>query len=265
MGYLQELEAAEMSEALIGASDKRIPVTITIRRDESWLNLQSRFLAVVDGRLVLEPPVAPGSDTPLKLLPAEKVGVSFKHKHHKHLFNCTVVNMGSLSLGEGHVANVLRLGIPAGMQRVQRRTYFRAPIPEGHVVRVSFWLGGRALEPKGVSPERPVWSGRLQDLSAGGFLAKIPGDAAMALDSGDIVGARVTFGTAEEGFCVDAQVRYLSDSENNALLGGQFVALEQDSDGKNTLRIICAKVSEYQRLALSSRGRGKRESVAPAS
>ena len=65
-------------------------------------------------------------------------------------------------------------------------------------MRISFWLGGQDSEPVGTTPDRPVWSGRITDISAGGFQTLVTSDVAMAIDLGDTVGLRITFGAGEE-------------------------------------------------------------------
>ena len=83
---------------------------------------------------------------------------------------------------------------PSRMQRLQRRAYIRAEVPPNRIVRASFWLGGRTAEPTGGSPTTPVWSGRVVNLSAGGFQLHTDAAAASDVEIGDAVGVRVVFG-----------------------------------------------------------------------
>jgi len=252
MGVLQELNAAQMSDALVGACGKHIPVMTMLRRADSWLNLRSRFLAIDGANLIFEAPVAgPGSSLEA-IAPAENVGVSFKYKHHKHLFSSVVLSIQDYSGPRGETT-AMTLQCPTSMQRIQRRAFYRAAIPANRIVRVSFWFGGRNSEPAGTTPEHPVWSGKVEDISAGGFQVRTRDDVGMGLDVGDTVGLRMTFGLSAEAIYADAQFRHAKPTSEGALLGFHLLGLGQGDEGKNALRVITGKVSEYQRLALPHR------------
>ena len=252
MSILQDLNPTQMSEALVSICEKHIPITVMLRRGETWLNLRSRFLAIDGARLVFEIPHSEDG-TPLDdLIPAEKLGASFKHKHHKHLFNTTVLTVQDFH-GPTGKSKVLLVGCPTSMQRIQRRAYFRADVPSNRIVRVSFWFGGCETEPSGTNPEQPVWSGKVEDISAGGFQVRVRRDVAIILDTGDMVGLRMTFGMSAETLFANAQFRHAIPTDKGALMGFQFIGLGQSPEGKNALRIVAAKVSEYQRLSLRHR------------
>ena len=249
MSVLQELNPMQMSEALIAICEKHIPITVMLRRGQTWLNLRSRFLGIEGARLIFDMPHNEAGEPLDDLVPAEKLGVSFKHKHHKHLFNTTVLKLRDCEDGTGGAGKLLA-GCPTAMQRIQRRAYFRSSVPPNRMVRVSFWFGGSETEPSGTNPEQPVWSGKVEDISAGGFQARTRDDVALVLDTGDMVGLRMTFGMSAETLFADAQFRHAIPAEQGTLMGFQFIALGQSPEGKNAMRIVGAKVSEYQRLAL---------------
>ena len=252
MSALQELSPMQMSEALVAAAEKQIPVTVMLHRGEVWLNMRSRFLAIDGARLIFELPRISEDKAIDDLVPAEKFGVSFKHKHHKHLFGSTLLALQSYQGSDGEIRAVA-VGCPTTMQRIQRRAYYRVSVPSNHIVRVSLWFGGRETEPSGTTPDRPVWSGKVEDISSGGFQVRTRDDVGMALDIGDMVGLRMTFGLSAETLFADAQFRHNKPTADGSLLGFQFVGLGQTAESKNALRIISSKVSEYQRLELRHR------------
>ncbi|HUU21590.1 MAG TPA: hypothetical protein VM389_03560, partial [Phycisphaerae bacterium] len=73
--------------------------------------------------------------------------------------------------------------------------------------------------------------------------------AAEMLDPGDLVGIRIVFGTGEESVFADAQIRHVAAQDEDVAVGLQFVGLEQSDEGRQALRLIGSKVSEFQRLA----------------
>jgi len=226
-----------------------------LRRADSWLNMPSRFLAIDGAKLLFSLP-ASGGDVAVSndVTPSEKVGVSFKYKHHKHLFSSTILGVQDYPGQDGPV-KAMALLCPTSMQRIQRRAFFRAAVPQNRIVRVAFWFGGVDTEPTGATPEHPVWSGKVDDISAGGFQALTRDDVGMGLDVGDMVGLRMTFGLSAEAIYADAQFRHSKPCDDGALLGFQFVGLSQSAQGKIALRTIASKVSEYQRLDLRHRYR----------
>jgi len=249
MATLQELSEQQINEAVAAAVERHVPMTVTIPASASWTALHARALAIRDEHLWLELVPDQGSGVEPALCPAEKVGVSFKLKHHKHIFTATVTGRELFSLEDGCQVPVLSLCRPRRMQRLQRRAYVRVEIPGNRVVRASFWLGGKALEPSGGSPTTPVWSGRVLDLSAGGFRAQTDRGAAEALDPGDIVGVRLIFGAGEQKVYADCEVRHAEAVADNAHLGFRFIGLEQTKEGAATLQLIAHKIAEFQKVA----------------
>ena len=137
---------------------------------------------------------------------------------------------------------------PNRMHRLQRRAFIRADVPAGRVARASFWVGGRENEPPGADPQRPVWSGRLTNISAGGFqVLSSAGDDLWDLAPGETVGVRLAFEAGSESVYADAQFRRIDKNAEDALLGFQFVGLAQDRRGRRALQYISGKVAEYHR------------------
>ena len=128
MGYLQELNEKQIGEALVGAAERQIPVTVTIRRGQRWVNLRSRFLAICGQKLLLEPPSGPEGAPPQEFGPAQKVGLSFKYKHHKHIFSTTVIGNDKVVLAENTAAPGLALDRPVRMERLQQALILGAEI-----------------------------------------------------------------------------------------------------------------------------------------
>ena len=251
MPMLQNLTASQINQAIQAAAERTVPLSVTVRRDRTWRNLYSRLLAVRGGYLFIEHPASDDGGPPLEIAPAEKIGLSFKLKHHKHIFAVTVKGLGTLRLGEqgGEVA-VLCACWPARMMRLQRRAYVRADVPPNRIVRASFWLGGRDAEPRGTSPATPVWSGRVANLSAGGFqFVPCLADATQTLEVGDLVGVRLVFGAAQEAVYADAQLRHVDHVGEQVAMGFQFVGLGETPEGRDSLQRISEIVAEFQRIA----------------
>ena len=249
MATLQELETPQINELIDAAVRKTVPVTATLRIADGWRTLRSRFLAARDQHVLVEMPVDREGRGAPELSPADKLGISFKLKHHKHLFTSTVAGTGRVACEGGDGQEVLVLCFPTRMQRLQRRAFVRVGVPAGRIVRASFWLGGQEAEPAGTSPERPVWSGRVTNLSAGGFQLDCDVEPVESLDVGETVGVRVCFGAGEEAIFADAQFRHADVSGDRVALGFQFMGLALSAQGRQALSRISVKVAELQHIS----------------
>ena len=261
MSALQELNHREAAQVLLVAAERNVPLSITVRDGAHWTVLQSRLSGLRGPCLLLDPPA---DDRPAaeRFRPGQEVGVGLKLKHHKYLFLATVA--ADDATGEGG-AGLLVLTRPTRMQRLQRRAYVRAAVPAGCLARASFWVGGQINEPAGTSPDRPVWNGRILDLSAGGFSAWTAEDPAGLLEPGYVAGARLVFGVGEEVVYADASIRHLATGEGGTVVGFQFLGLEYTDAGQAAVRTISRKVAEYQAAAPREEEVDGEEVATPAS
>lgn len=242
---MQDLNIRQINEAILGAVERHIPLSLSVQADD-WVNLHSRFVAVRDEHLLLELPLLEDG-TPHEFAPAQKVALSFKLKHHKYLSNARVVRIDSWTQEDGTEVAVLSSCFPMQMQRLQRRSFTRVAVPAGRIVRASFWAGKKDSEPAGAG-DRPVWAGKVLDLSAGGFQMLLPEEP--TLNEGESVGVRLAFGPGETSIYCDAQFRHICRQDDGLWsLGFQFIGLAQTEEGREVLRHIGRKMSEFTRFA----------------
>ena len=256
MAKLQEMTQEQISDVLQEAIERQVPITVTFNRNGAWTNCHTRLLAVQEPHVLLGAlHVYDGEEMP-RIHPAEKIGLSFKLKHFKHIFTVTAVGTEKLEETSDDSPQTLSVCFPSSMHRLQRRAFIRAEVPHGRVVRASFWLGGRDNEPAHPDPEQPVWSGRLTNISAGGFQLVCGSDAdSWDIEVGDTVGVRLAFEAGSESIYADAQFRRSDRIDGQTLLGFQFVGLAQDRKGCQNLQYISNKVAEYHRHIESAGGR----------
>ncbi|MHC4561480.1 MAG: flagellar brake protein [Planctomycetota bacterium] len=246
MANLQELTIDQINEAIGGAAEKLVPLTVTVHDPEGWVNLYSRLLGF-DGQHILI--ARPSSDQagPREFQPADRIGGSFKYRHHKHIFSATVATTLRYITEDGEEVDAVSVIGPSRMQRLQRRIFQRVAVPTGAVVRGAFWLGGVELEPTGQGGASAVWTGAVSNISAGGFQLVCQDLSAPKLHAGDTVGVRLMFGIGEETCFADAQFRHAETEGDTAILGFQFVGLAHSSKGRSALQKLSAKVTEFQR------------------
>ncbi len=246
MAGFKESTGKQVNEILSLAGQKQVPITIIIRNGKTWMSLHSRILSVKLGHIWLQPPVGGEDDVPHEFAPNEEIGLTFKLKHHKYVCAVKVSGMRALDDQEHGQVPALAVCYPTNIRMLQRRVFERVDVPEGKIVRASFWLGGKDAEPSGMSPDSPIWYGQVTDISAGGFQVQAPSSALANLDVGDLVGVRLVFGVGGESVYTDAQFRHSRGEEDEKLLGFQFIGLDQTSHGRAALRLIVAKVNEFR-------------------
>ena len=248
MPPVRKLSTVEINRAVAGAVDRRVPVTVSVRTDQGWENLYSRFLDQTDEHVLLEMPRAEDAAEVRTFQEADRLGISFKFKHHKHVFTGTVAGTGTHSVG-GRDVPVLRVCLPTQMHCLQRRVFTRVDVPAGRIVRASFWSGTLATEPTVDTVEAPVWSGQVINLSAGGVQVRCDHSAAGALELGESVGMHLSFELGKEAVSTEAQFRHVEAAKDGVLLGFQFLGLEQTAEGRETVKHIGHWVGEFQRDA----------------
>ncbi len=249
MPILQYLNNWQINDVVRESVKRHVPITITIRSDNRWVNFRSRAIASNNEHLWLELPIAEKDVAPHEFAPAEKIGLSFKLKHHKHITTVRVVGIRQMKLEDGCEVPVLAVCLPMRMQRLQRRAFERAVVPQNRIARISFWLGGRESEPVGPSEEMPVWFGRVKNLSAGGFQVRSETEVIENLEIGDTVGLHLSFGAGDDPIYADAQLRHIELAGGELLLGFQFVGLAHTVQGREALGILSKKVGEFHRIA----------------
>jgi c-di-GMP-binding flagellar brake protein YcgR len=247
MATLQYLDNRQIDEVLRTAVQRQAPLSITVAQADGWATLHSRMVLLRDGHLWLDYPQADADVAPRQFSPADKIGISFKLKHHKHIFTGVVAGEAAMPAQEGLSGRILVVCSPTKMHRMQRRAFLRVDVPANRVVRVAFWLGGQEAEPTKTNPERPVWFGRVTNLSAGGFQASCDDEGPKLLESGETVGVRISFGAADQTVRADAQFRHLVESDGQAHVGFQFVGLAQTAEGRQALQMIGNKTAQFHR------------------
>lgn len=242
---LHNLTIGQIVETVGTAAERHFPVDVSVWNG-SWILLKSRLVGVENEHMFIEFPRGETGGLP-DFTPAMKIGLAFKVRNHKYMCPVRVVGTTDRSTGDGDTQRCLELCYPTRMDRLQKRHYARVDIPEGSIVRVALWAGGKDDEPR--QPEAGVVSiGRVRDISAGGLQAVLPPDTAPAFDEGMPIGCRITFGTGtgRDVVSVDAQVRCCGRVEEGFRLGMKFLGLEQTREGKERLGVILRNMKTFQ-------------------
>ena len=243
MAELQVLSSERAREVIQAAADRGLEVLISLQIKNRWVSYSSLAVALEAECLWLHGPRADDNSLLPEFAVGRRLSISFDARRHRYFFPTTVQRIERIVTEDRTNVFLLGVNFPREVHQLERRGCARVPIPSSVVARVSFWVGGRDLEPSQNHPDVPSWSGRLIDLSDGGFCMRTIAEAAKYLKPGDVANARLTFCAEQETVYLDAQFRYACKDGNMALLGFQFMHTGTEED-RATHEFIKRKVGQ---------------------
>lgn len=249
MSDLKQLTPDQTDEVIKAAADRGVSVIVTVRHDDRWV-VYHTSVAAAEGHLVwIEMPAATDETDPQEVLTGAEVGLCFRLANdlwadYRYFVAGPVVALKEWSdpQGEGVPAFVVRC--PKEVHGLWRREYARTTVPPDRVVRASVWPGGGRVTPEERSPRRPMWSGRVTDMSLGGFQMRTHRSGMDFYEPGDLVGACLKFDEDASLLLLDAQFRHGKPDGAMALLGFRFLGLEKDPDSTDALEAIIRRIRE---------------------
>lgn len=223
---------------------KRLPLTITTRQYDSWQVYKSNFVALENNRLLLAPPVLDTNDGHMEPTQGQELAITFKLGYYKNLFVTRAIGQERYELDPGIFMPVVIVLAPDQLEKIQRRAYSRALVPENETVPVTFH---RNDAQSSESPEQ--WQGQLTDLSAGGLGVKMDRTQIDSLREGDQFQLRFVPMANQNEIVVSVRFRHASESDqtDQAVLGFQLIGQEMSEKGRSTLRRIGPIVHLYER------------------
>jgi len=245
MASLEKTSAEETQQVIAGTAARAVPTTVTVRAGTRWVVFTARAVAAENGSLWLAMPAAIDGDDPEPLLGDQEVGISFRVYNHRYFFSTRVTGFETHQRRDGSEVPAVLVIAPTEMEKLGRRAYTRADVPSGCIARAVIWPGGHENQSEMNAPERPVWAGKITNLSAGGFQIRTEASGLSFFEPGDIIGARLTFGSEGKPIETDAQFRYGSPDGSMSLLGFRFLGLGRTPDGMAALETIAGLVKQF--------------------
>jgi len=249
--------AAVRDESIQEAVAKSSPAVITVPLSSRWVTLKTRFESAdpTAGVITLAWPRPEEGQPAPQLLAGQSVSLAFRRGHRKCICITTIAGVK-----EGPDGKSLLVAWPEALQAVQRRAYYRAPVPEGMSVPVRLWRGGRAQRRLVAVGRWPSVVGQLADISAGGMRVDVPAAQDPQLQVGEPVGVEFTPLREVGQLCLDANFRHCLPLPNgNVALGLQFVGLESSTAGRQILIVLGQVSAEYLRRQHKLRLKGRRQ------
>lgn len=236
---------------------ERALAVLTLQSAGDWRSFKSRFLERDPNRkfFVLDyQPVE--SDVLPELVCAQCVGVSFRSHSRKVLFATVVEAKGHFLFDDRSSVAAVRYRWPESVTELQRRSYYRTPVPETMNLLVTLWPGGVRARPAAQNDALQVLTGTLADVSCGGALIRLGQVSPAAWAPQQTLGVEVQLPDGRPPLTVDACFRGVRhDQLGQGGMAIQFIGLELTVDGRLALQRLAGCVQRLNRLGISSGNR----------
>ncbi|HSV27368.1 MAG TPA: PilZ domain-containing protein [Sedimentisphaerales bacterium] len=184
---------------------------------------------------------------PVNIHVDQPVGMSLKLGYNKYIFDTVVLGFepSVKSAGGGTVI----LAMPDRADKLQRRSFFRVPVPMCFNVKTLFWHRGYRDGANDV-PFENYWQAKLVDISAGGMQIAVESSLATNFRIGQLVGLQFTPMPYEKPILLEAQIRHTAPTADGSQLymGLQIIGLEASPEGREVLAQLCGIVEQYHQI-----------------
>ncbi len=245
MNQPYRLNPAQRDEYLLEAISAHVPATVSCQLADGWATLKSRMLGLggTGRQIVIEYPM-PGANTPPEIVEGQNIGVSFRRGHKKYVFNTMVAARCRFAV-DGAETEAIRLAHPLIMFELQRRVFFRAPVPAHLSVPIEVWRTTES-DPNGTQSKR--WTGKMVDISAGGVSVSLPTEADPDWPADAAVECAFSIEPETPALTISGRLKHVGRTENARVrLGVHFVGLEATAEGRETLGHVLRLIRRLQR------------------
>lgn len=251
----------EESAAIIDqAVQQNALAVLTVHEADRWHIFKSHFLERdTERRFVVLDHQPTHGVTPPPMACGQYVGLSFRHKSRKVMF-ATVVQAKGRYLTDGQTSvPAVRYRWPESMTELQRRAYYRTPVPPEMRVLANIWPGGATARAPTQSAPFSVTTGEAMDLSCGGTLIRLSQVEAPRWTENQTLGVELHVLDGQPPLVVDAYYRGTRyDHENRLCAAVQFVGLELSPNGRGLLQRLARCVQKLHRVTLANDLRNRR-------
>jgi c-di-GMP-binding flagellar brake protein YcgR len=237
-------------------------VVLTLQDDHGWQTFKSRFLERdANHRFFVLDFQAHEDETLPDISPGQYIGVSFRYKSRKIMFSTVIEAKGRYVLDDQTSIAAIRYRWPQSMTELQRRAYFRTPVPPGTTVAASLWEGGTEARVAAQQGALQLVSGSIVDMSCGGCLVQLSEGNAPSWRENTTLGIELQLPDGKPPIVVNGNFRGARLGEDGTLrIAVQYVGLELSVDGRVILQRLAATIQRLHRLNANLDGRTERSS-----
>ncbi|MBN2138323.1 MAG: PilZ domain-containing protein [Sedimentisphaerales bacterium] len=272
MNEVVMLDGSKPRDILQTAIDHRVPAIMSYLSKGKWHVAKVLVTTAEDDKLSVQTVHSRPRQHPINIKIGQPVGMSFKYDYGKYVFDATVMALEPAVNAD--TGGTIVLTMPAQIEVIQRRSYFRVEVPESLKVNVTIWhRKSRQNTPDGISHQldggADYCTGRLVDISAGGAQVALDAEssAQQQFRQGQFIGMRFTPLPYETPLLLNAQIRNaLPRADGDSIfLGLQLVGLEASPEGRKILAKLVGVVERYYKMnEASSKKKHKTQAAASA-
>jgi len=247
--YAARSSAAEIFDSAVAENALAV---VSLQDGRGWTTFKCRFLERDPQQRFFVLDYEPTEEQPLPALsPGQYAGVSFRYRSRKILFASVVEAKGKYLRSNNSTVAAVRYRWPDTLTELQRRAYYRTPIPAGVQLTAHAWPGGVAAR-KSATDAPSAIQGALVDLSCGGGLIRAP-QTPPSWRENETVGLELHLADGRAPLVVDARFRGMrTDDNGHPCLAIQFLGLEVSLDGRVALQRLARCVQRFHRLGRTS-------------
>lgn len=247
---ITRLDAAELFDDAVA---EHALAVLSVQDTGGWQIFKARFLERDPGcRFFVLDYRPPATEALPALLPGQYVGVSLRHGNRKVLFATVVEARGHYLFDSRTTIPAVRFRWPDALTELQRRSYYRTPVPETMTLPVSLWAGGLRARAAAQTSPLAIVSGTLADVSCGGALVRLHTPGAPAWNEGQTLGVELHLNDGRPPLPLDALHRGARHDQLGQLgLAVQFIGLEMSVDGRLALQRLARCVQRLHRAGAS--------------
>ena len=279
MNEMVTLHEDQSEKVLQTVIEQKTPAIMSYSSRGKWHVAKVLLIDISEGRLSIESLRSKQKQHPINIQVDQPVGISFKHKFGKFVFDTTVISLEPSSgpKDDSDTGGTIVLVAPEHIKVVERRSYYRVEVPESLKVKVLMWHRSAkhdSMDNMHLSQDmvRECCQGRLMDISAGGAQVMAlykkeesakPGENQnesentetsnvenMNFKKGQFIGLRFTPMPYEMPLTLSAQIRNVLPTEDGLglSLGLQIVGLEASPEGHEVLTRLISVVGKYYQI-----------------
>lgn len=253
------LAADETAQLIDLAVREHALAVLNVSLGDTWVTYKSRFLErdPARGFVVLDFQPTHGNVPPDAVQPGQYVGISFRHKSRKIMFASVLEARGKYMLNGGEAMPAARYRWPESLIELQRRAYYRTPVPGGVVLQVGLWRGGIGARSEAQRTPNGILSGEAVDLSCGGVLVRAAADTLPpAWTDNQTLGIELHIPDGRPPLMMNGYYRGVRQDDGGLHVATQFVGLEISPDGRSVLHRLARCVQRFHRIMFTGERAG---------
>jgi c-di-GMP-binding flagellar brake protein YcgR len=212
---------------------------------------KSRFLAEVDGQIIVESAPAEFHLIDELIANATNVGISFKSGPTKVVFGSPITErIDDWRMNDNATIHALRMQWPGAIQSIQRRSNYRVRVGADAELTARVWRIAPRKPLADVPPTAAEIPAQLLNLSTGGMGVTLsaPEDEPLRIDPADRLRVEITF--VERKILMEASLRHPQKVPKDAKTlraGLEFSDMQSNIDGRQTEALLNKIIGELQR------------------